>query len=171
MGEKQSEWTLRLASQRDIEVGRNLYAWVNVKTFEVEGGPYPPDEVLTALLQDPAYSDTYFPEPTRLKPGRHGPYWLDKIELQHFVATDMRDVRDRLTAWLQGLEASEDQTQGVLAQIEHLLLDCPTAYRLEDLRPWAHHSYGEMVGRDGFNEFVLISKDSRATTLIVTYDD
>ncbi len=29
----------------------------------------------------------------------------------------------------------------------------------------------QLVARDGFNEFVLLGKNSRTVTLVVTYDD
>jgi len=127
--------------------------------------------LLTALLQHPAYRDTFLPPDSGQHDSVdvHGPFVLSDIRLEDFEPIEARSARQAIEAfWADeshGLPKPE-ATEQIRRLILELDLDHAKTLRLEKSGASQEHAPSG-IPRDGFQEFVIFNPEQRVVTLLV----
>jgi hypothetical protein len=166
--------TLEFIDQEMVHLGPGTYHWVSIKRFRIES-ELTDGELLEALLSHQQYHDHYAGQPVAEQAQKdiHGPYRLDKIDVDSFVCADPDRASALILEW--AAEADPDpMPSDVRERLEARVLPILASgviYELPDLRATAQHDWGWVVGQSGFHEFISIDRGSAALTVVVASDD
>ena len=145
--------------------------WVSIKVFTV---PADVDDrsALAAMIAHVRYRDSYAGTGDTDMIDKHGPYWLAAITPETFVVADPATVDTVIRTWAGYYtpwpDADRDaMDQEVYPRIRHATV----IYQLPDMRATAQHDWGEVVGSDGFHEYVMIDRATGELALMVASDD
>lgn len=145
--------------------------WVSIKVFAV---PAEVDDqaALAAMIADVRYRDSYAGTGDTDMVDKHGPYWLAAITPQTFTVTTPAAVETVIRTWsgyyTPWPAADRDaMDREVYPRIQHATV----IYQLPDIRATAQHDWGEVVGSDGFHEYVMIDRAAGELALMVASDD
>jgi hypothetical protein len=154
-----------------VHLGSGTYRWLDLKKFTL-AGRLSDNDALTALLKHERYQDHYATNEANWTPtgDLHGPYRLQAIGADAFEAVSPSDARQTLHRWANEWEGDEAEGHAsVLAASHSALPDGAIAFRLIDLREFAQHDWGWVLG--DFYEFVVIDRVANTLTLVVASDD
>ena len=148
--------------------------WIDVLTFRVHGSG--DDAAVLAELLASRWYDYSYAEPRRGRPsarsGVHGPYVLASITPETFASTGREDARARVLAWADVPTGSPEDFSARFRGLLNAAFDgSGPLYELPDIRESAEHSWGFVVGGDGFLEYVSISENRDSVVLLVASDD
>lgn len=165
---------LRYLGGSEMLFPRGDYRWVDVRRFEVVE-PAAAVEVLSSLVASPWYDHGYdVPRSDAADPGGrvHGPYKLDAIRASKFNPIDRDRVLTRLRMWadLHGPQP-ESFSSDLEAFVESVVPVGFDVWELPLLGTLARREWGDVVGVDGFHEFVAISPGRNLLNLVVAADD
>ncbi|QJU56267.1 hypothetical protein SCB71_21225 (plasmid) [Herbiconiux sp. KACC 21604] len=150
------------------------FRWIDCRRFTIKS-PGSDAEILASLVANDWYDHSFAePTPSRPSPGArvHGPYRLDAISAATFSPVARVDALCQLEAWARKYDGAPLAFLAkVGAMIEDLLPTDWTVYELPDIRSFAQHDWGNVIGVDGFFEYVGVSPDRSKLTLIVASDD
>ncbi|MGW8483713.1 hypothetical protein ACWGJP_11280 [Microbacterium sp. NPDC055903] len=152
------------------EIGAD-FRWIDAQQYTLRAAAID-QELLAALVTDVRYDYSYAePRSERPKPGAgiHGPYRLEAISSESFKPVSRADAVRRLEAWYHGVP--EHFAMTVTRLIDELLPRDWALYELPDTRSENSHEWGNVIGVDGFHEFVAISPDRTCINLVVAGDD
>ncbi len=149
--------------------------WVDLKSFGIRPGASDIG-LLTSLLGHGQYHDHYAGQDPNEQTHHslHGPYRLDAITPETFLAVSVDAAHEELRDWVSSWVVEEEDGPQVRAMLAAEVL--PTVggdsiFRLPDIRVTAEHDWGWVVGIAGFHEIVTIDRGSQELTLIVASDD
>lgn len=145
--------------------------WVSIKVFAL---PADVDDrsALAAMIAHARYRDSYAGTGDTDMVDKHGPYWLSAITPEAFVVADPVAVDTVIRTWAGyyvpwPAADREAMDREVYARIQHATV----IYQLPDIRATAQHDWGEIVGSDGFHEYVTIDRATGELALVVASDD
>jgi hypothetical protein len=150
------------------------YRWISGRRFTT--GSAPNDlELLAALVANEWYGHSYA-EPTPLSPTRggeiHGPYRIEAISAQSFVAIERDLALEQIESWAKRYDGMPEEFLLKVRTLTAELIPADFAvFELPDLRSIAEHQWGGVVGMNGFHEYVAISADRNQLNLLVASDD
>jgi hypothetical protein len=127
--------------------------------------------LLTALLEHPAYRDTFLPPDSGQDDGvdMHGPFVLSDIRLEDFEPVEVGSARQAIEAFWSD-ESYELPKPGATEQIRQLIreldLEHARTLRLEKPGVSQEHELSHIL-REGFQELVIIHPEARVVTLLV----
>lgn len=144
--------------------------WVSVKVFTL-GAEVDDQSALAAMIGHVQYLDSYAGPWDVVD--KHGPYWLHAITPQIFTVADPAEAQALIRTWAGYYVRWHDADREAMDREVYARLQRATViYQLPDIRATvAQHDWGEVVGGDGFHEFVIIDRDRGRLTLIVASDD
>jgi len=162
----------RVVYQREIFINPVVTRqWVSIKVFTV---PADVDDhaALASMIAHVRYRDSYAGTGDTDMIDKHGPYWLSAITPDTFVVADpvavdtvIRTWAGYYTPWPEADRAAMDRE--VYPRIQHATV----IYQLPDIRATAQHDWGDVVGSDGFYEYVMIDRVAGELALMVASDD
>ncbi|TRW79338.1 hypothetical protein FK535_22765 [Mycolicibacterium sp. 018/SC-01/001] len=145
--------------------------WVSIKVFTL------PDvlddrDALASLIAHVRYRDSYASSTFTDAKTIHGPYVLHAITPDTFTAADPALADNEIRTWteLHAVWPPADR-EAMDREVYARFRRATALYRLPDIRAWAQHDWGEIVGSDGFHEFVVIDRGSGQLALVVASDD
>lgn len=148
------------------------YWWIDTLTYasSEQGSDH---DLLAALIAHPAYRHDYAsPRGDAPATGQvHGPYRITSIAPETFVSVRRDRALTQLDNWLHRNEATPEALDAFRAMIDRHLPPGHRIYTLRDLGEHEWHEWGGVVGVMGFLEYVAISPDSTALSLLVATDD
>lgn len=145
--------------------------WVDIKVFAV---PATLDDrsALAAMIAHVRYRDSYASSTFEDAKNIHGPYWLRAITPDSFVVVDPDAADAVIRTWAEYYEPWPQPDRDAMDREVYRRIDAATViYQLPDIRATAQHDWGEVVGGDGFHEFVAINRSTAELALIVASDD
>jgi hypothetical protein len=162
----------QLAYQRKIFINPAVTRqWVSIKVFTV---PADVDDrsALAAMIAHVRYRDNYAGTGDTDMVDKHGPYWLTAITPEAFVVADPAAVDTVIRTWAGYYTPwpaadREAMDREVYPRIHHATV----IYQLPDIRAIAQHDWGDIVGSDGFHEYVTIDRTTGELALMVASDD
>jgi hypothetical protein len=145
--------------------------WVSIKVFALPAD-IDDQSALAAMIAHVRYRDSYAGTGDQDMVDKHGPYWLGAITPQTFTVADPTEAQALIRTWagyyVRWHDADrEAMDREVYARIQR----ASVIYQLPDIRATAQHDWGEVVGGDGFHEFVVIGRAAGELALIVASDD
>lgn len=162
----------QLVFQREIFINPMVTRqWVSIKLFAL------PDDVddetaLAFMIAHVRYRDTYAGVGDGDVADKHGPYWLQAITPDTFKVTNRTDVEALIRTWAQYYARWNAADREALQRYLYARIERATViYQLPDIRDVAQHDWGDVVGADGFHEFVIIDRPARELALVVASDD
>jgi hypothetical protein len=162
----------QLVYQGSVEILLPAYQWFDIKLFTLPDEPADDRKALGLLLRHVRYRDSYASKGEKDAVIIHGPYWLDAITVDSFVAVDAVSVEATLHAWAEQVMPVPDIERGQAERELYSRVRAATSrYRLA-VGPDAKHDSGWVVGSmTGFHEFVLIDRRAGTLALVVASDD
>lgn len=145
--------------------------WLKIKVFAL---PADVDDqtALALLISHVRYRDSYAGTGDKDMVDIHGPYRLDAITADSFTVADPAEVQTLIATWAEFYGPWRQGDRDAMDREVYARIDAATAiYGLPDMRATARHDWGEVVGGDGFHEFVAINRTSGELALIVASDD
>lgn len=144
--------------------------WVSVKVFTL---PATVDDrtALAAMIGHAQYLDSYAGPWDVVD--KHGPYWLHAITPQTFVVVaDLAQAETLIRTWAECYVRWHDADREAMdREVYGRLRRATVIYQLPDIRATAQHDWGDVVGSDGFHEFVTVDRATGELALIVASDD
>lgn len=157
---------------RFINFDNATFQWVNVKLFGLPGPDLDDRAVLSLLLANPRYRDSYAGTGDEDMETIHGPFRLDAITVDSFAPVDAAAEIATLGEWA---ERFAPLPQAVAEQMEtevyRRVRDATSRYRLVNPGEDQFHEWGFAVGSNGFHELVAIDRAAGSVALIVASDD
>jgi hypothetical protein len=162
----------QLVYQGSVEILLPAYQWFDIKLFTLPDEPADDRKALGLLLRHVRYRDSYASSVFEDSVSIHGPYCLDAITVDSFVAVDAASVEATLRAWAEQVMPVPDIERGQAERELYSRVHAATSrYRLV-VGPEALHDWGDVVGGiTGFHEFVLIDRRAGTLALVVASDD
>lgn len=145
--------------------------WVSIKIFAL---PADVDDrtALALLIAHVRYRDSYAGTGDKDMVTIHGPYWLSAITPGTFVVVDPTAVETLIRTWAEYYAPwSQIDREAMDREVYSRIAAATAIYTLPDIRASAQHDWGEVVGGDGFHEFVVINRATAELALIVASDD
>lgn len=145
--------------------------WVSIKVFALSASV--DDRTALALLIDNMrYRDSYAGTGDKDMVTIHGPYWLSAITPDTFVIADPDAADTLIRTWAEYYAPwPEADREAMGLEVDRRIAAATAIYELPNIRATAQHDWGEVVGTDGFHEFVAINRDNGELALIVASDD
>ncbi|QIV79881.1 hypothetical protein [Mycolicibacterium frederiksbergense] len=143
--------------------------WVSVKVFTL-GAAVDDQSALAAMIAHGQYLDSYAGPWDVVD--KHGPYWLRAITPQTFTVADSAAAEALIRNWAEFYVRWHDaDREAVNREVNSRLRRATAIYQLPDIRATAQHDWGEIVGSDGFHEFVIVDRAVGELALVVASDD
>jgi hypothetical protein len=162
----------QLVYEDEIVVRLPAYQWVSIKLFALPSEPVDDHAALNLLLQHVRYRDSYASSVFKDSMNLHGPYRLDTITTDSFTLSDGASAETTIRTWAEQLTPVPDAACDELQrELYPRIRNASRCYRLADPGKDALHDWGDVVGKTGFNEFVLIDRDGGSLALVVASDD
>lgn len=145
--------------------------WVDIKVFSV------PDSVddrtaLAMMIAHVRYRDSYAGTGDKDMVDIHGPYWLRAITPEAFGVADPAAAENLIRTWADySVRWPDADREAVQREVYARINRATVIYQLPDIRAGAQHDWGEVVGSDGFHEFVLLDRAAGELALVVASDD
>lgn len=167
---------MELIDDVTVHLAPGMYSWCTLLTFTIAAAA-PAADLISAVLAHPRYHHdcispwTGAPEPV------HGPYRLDALETGAFQRCSRSGAVDALWSWpatnLNPWVSSELllSRELVMAWTSPILTDADEIYRFSVPREGNEHSYGWVVGLNGFHEFFAVCRRRAMATVIIASDD
>jgi len=164
--------TLTDEGARFINFDNATFQWVNIKLFGLPGPELDDRAVLSLLLADRRYRDSYAGTGDEDMETIHGPFRLDAITVDSFAPADAAAEIATLGEWAeQYAPLPEAAAAQVEKEVYGRLRDATSRYRLVNPGEDQFHEWGFAVGSHGFHELVLIDRAAGSVALIVASDD
>lgn len=162
----------QLVYHDEIVIHLPAYQWVSVKLFMLPDEAIEDHAALNLLLQHVRYRDSYASSAFKDSVNLHGPYRLNAITTDSFTLSDSASAEATIHTWAERFTpvpaAADDELQ---RELYRRIRNASCCYRLVDPGKDALHAWGDIVGKTGFNEFVLIDHDRGSLALVVASDD
>jgi len=162
----------RLAYKGGVFINfRTSRQWVSIKLFAL---PANTDDhaVLSLLISNVRYRDSYGGTGDKDMETIHGPYWLYAITPEVFSPASASDAEALIRTWTQyDVPLTADDCAAMEREVYPRIQEATSRYHLPDLTDTAQHDWGSSIGTDGFHEFVLIDRRSASVALLVASDD
>ncbi len=145
--------------------------WVSIKVFVL---PADVDDrtALAMLVAHVRYRDSYAGTGDNDMVTIHGPYWLRAITPNTFTVADPAAVETLIRTWAEYYAPwSKADRDALQCEVYSRVAAATRVYQLPNIRATAQHDWGEVVGGDGFHEFVVINRTTAELALIVASDD
>jgi hypothetical protein len=153
------------------------FGWLDATRYALQGEPLSerPAEVLSGQLRSRVYRNSFAEaESFKRDPGPiHGPFWIDRIEVNDYEALSFDalcdHVRQSLADGAFSLPPSNEQRESVeafLARIRESALHC---YRLKLDRADESYRHDSWLVHTIFHEYVVLDQHT-AWLLVVGYD-
>ena len=161
-----------LVFQREILINPPVTRqWVSIKVFTLPAEVDDRD-ALTAMISHLRYRDSYASSTFEDAKTIHGPYWLRAITVDTFVVADPAAAETVIRTWADYYEPWPQPDRDAMdREVYRRIAAATVLYQLPDIRATAQHDWGEVVGGDGFHEFVTIDRSASELALIVASDD
>ena len=157
---------------RFVNFVNSTFQWIDVKLFGMSGQDLDDRAVLALLLAHVRYRDSYAGTGDEDMKTIHGPFRLDAITVDSFVAVDAAAEIAALGAWAtQFAPLPEAVAEQVESEVYQRLRDATSRYRLVNPGKEQFHEWGGVVGSAGFHELVVIDRSAGSVALIVASDD
>ena len=145
--------------------------WVSIKVFALP--THIDDRTALALMIDNVrYRDSYAGTGDQDMVTIHGPYWLSAITPDTFVVADADVTNTLIRTWAEYYSPwPEAEREAMDREVYSRIAAATVIYELPNIRATAQHDWGEVVGGDGFHEFVAINRNNAELALIVASDD
>lgn len=162
----------QLVYQREIFINPPVTRqWVSIKVF-VLAAEVDDQSALAAMIGDVQYHDSYAGSWDTDTVDKHGPYWLHAITPETFTVANSAEVEALIRTWAEYYVPWHDADRQVMDREVYARIQRATVtYQLPDIRAAAQHDWGEIVGGDGFHEFVIIDRAAGELALVVASDD
>jgi hypothetical protein len=162
---------LERVSRQTVFLTDGRYRWIVVKRFHLNRPSLAKDAILTALLAHPSYKDSFASPEGETDSPIHGRYRLDALSPDAFDEVTPRHASDELEGWLDQF-GPLDRTvvRGDLDDVFSLMEQSTVVLALRNLGKDAEHSWGWVVGKAGFHEFVVLDR-GQGVAVIVAGDD
>lgn len=165
----------------DVTVGMapGMYSWCILLTFTIPStAPSASAELIGGVLAHPRYRHDHISRwtPANQEPV-HGPYRLEALKADGFQRCSRATAVDILWSWPMtnlnpwvsaGFLLSREL---VMAWTSPILNDADEIYRLSVPRDGNEHSYGWVIGLNGYHEFLAVSRRRATATVIIASDD
>ncbi|MGV0680160.1 MULTISPECIES: hypothetical protein [Mycolicibacterium] len=162
----------------DVTVGMapGMYSWCILLTFTIPSTA-PSAVLIGSVLAHPRYRHDCISPWTGAAEPVHGPYRLEALKADGFQRCSRAAAVDTLWSWPMtnlnpwvsaGFLLSREL---VMAWTSPILSDADEIYRLSVPRDGNEHSYGWVIGLNGYHEFVAVSRRSATATVIIASDD
>ncbi|MBB3606431.1 hypothetical protein FHT40_006122 [Mycolicibacterium sp. BK556] len=163
---------LRLIYEREVFINPPVTRqWVSIKVFALPGD-VEDQTALAWMIAHVRYRDSYASSTFVDAKTIHGPYQLSAITPHVFIVADSDDVDALIRTWsacyVRWPDADVDAMQ---REVYARTNQATVIYQLPDIRATARHDWGDVVGRDGFHEFVIIDRAASELALLVASDD
>jgi hypothetical protein len=145
--------------------------WVDIKVF---GLPVDLDDrtALASMITHVRYRDSYASADFEDAKTIHGPYRLDAITPQTFTVADPAEAEGLIRTWAEYYGRWYDvDREAMHREVYARIHRAAVIYQLPDIRANAQHDWGDVVGGDGFHEFVVIDRAAGELALVVASDD
>ena len=145
--------------------------WVDIKMFSLPDG-VDDRTALAMMIAHVRYRDSYAGTGDKDMVDIHGPYWLRAITPETFTVADPAAVENLIRTWADySVRWHDADREAVQRQVYARIERATVIYQLPNIRATAQHDWGEVVGSDGFHEFVLIDRAAGELALVVASDD
>jgi hypothetical protein len=145
--------------------------WVKIKVFTVPGD-VDDRSALASMIAHVRYRDSYAGTGDTDMVDKHGPYWLAAITPETFVVADPAAVETVIRTWSGYYTPWPDADRDAMdREVYRRIAAATVIYQLPDIRATAQHDWGEVVGSDGFHEYVMIDRTTGELALMVASDD
>jgi hypothetical protein len=162
----------QLVYQREIFINPAVTRhWVSIKVFDL---PADVDDraALALMIAHVRYRDSYAGTGDKDMGTIHGPYWLSAINPDAFVVADPAATDTMIRTWAEYYAPwPETDREAMDREVYSRVAAATVIYQLPNIRATAQHDWGEVVGGDGFHEFVAINRATAELALIVASDD
>jgi hypothetical protein len=145
--------------------------WVDIKVFAL---PVDVDDrtALALMISHVRYRDSYASAEFQDAKTIHGPYRLNAITVDTFTVADPAEVEALIRTWAEYYVRWYDADREAMEREVYARIHRATViYQLPNIRDTAQHDWGEVVGGDGFHEFVIIDRAAGELALMVASDD
>ncbi|QRY45417.1 hypothetical protein JVX93_00340 [Mycolicibacterium boenickei] len=167
---------MELVDETRVRMAPGMYSWCMLLTFTI-APTAPAADLIGSLLAHPRYRhDCISPWSGATEPV-HGPYRLEALKPDGF----QRCSRAHAVASLWSWPATNPNPWGssefllsrelVMAWTAPIMTAADEIYRLSVPREGNEHSYGWVIGLNGFHEFVAICRERATVTAIIASDD
>jgi hypothetical protein len=162
----------RLVYQDEIVVRLPSYQWVSIKLFRLPDEPVDDREALSLLLRHVRYRDSYASGSFRDSVSIHGPYCLEAITTGSFTRSDAASAEATIRTWAEQVVPVPDiECDELQRELYPRIRNASCCYQLANPGKDALHEWGDVVGKTGFHEFVLIDHRAETLALVVASDD
>ncbi|WP_135457108.1 hypothetical protein [Mycobacterium sp. DL99] len=167
---------LELVDDITVHMAPGMYSWCTLLTFAIPATGSGTD-VINSVLAHPRYGDDCASPWTGKPDPVHGPYRLESLNSDGFQRCSRAEAVASLWSWpaanLSPWVSSEFllSRELVMAWTSPILSTADEIYRLSVPREGNEHSYGWVVGLNGFHEFVAVCRQRAAATVIIASDD
>lgn len=172
------ELALRLTGDTLVHLADGTYSFCVLMTFEFDGQPAAA-ELIDAVLHHPRYHDMFISPWTGPGKGVHGPYRLETLTVEGFLACSASTALQVLHDWMADPDVDpkftaemRESQEIVAAWTSPLILAADEIYRLVVPREGNEHACGWISGMAfGFHELITIDRRNKVLTVIVATDD
>ncbi|MFV8050334.1 hypothetical protein [Mycobacterium sp. 48b] len=168
--------SVQLIGDTTVRMAPGMYSWCILLTFAIPATISGTD-LINGVLAHPRYGHDCASPWTGKPDPVHGPYRMDALTPAGFrrcsfaeaVATLWRWPATNLNPWV-GTELLLSR-ELVMAWTSPTLTGADEIYRLSVPREGNEHSYGWVVGLNGFHEFIAAHRKHGVATVIIASDD
>lgn len=159
-----------------VHMAPGMYSWCTLLTFTIPATA-PAADLIGGVLDQPRYRHDCISPWTGASEPVHGPYRLEALKVDGFQRCSRATAVTTLWSWpmanLNAWVSTEFllSREVVLAWTSPILSDAEEVYRLSVPRSGNEHSYGWVIGRGGFHEFVAVCRQRATATVIIASDD
>jgi hypothetical protein len=167
---------MELIDDVTVRLAPGMYSWCMLLTFAIPAAT-PGVDLVDSVLKHPRYRHDCISPWTGATEPVHGPYRLETLKADGFQRCSRSGAVAFLWTWpatnLNPWVSSELllSRELVMAWTSPILTAADEIYQLSVPREGNEHSYGWVVGLNGFHEFVAVCRDSATATVIIASDD
>ncbi|WP_344458520.1 hypothetical protein [Actinocorallia aurantiaca] len=153
-----------------FDSGAHGFRWVDIKCFRLSMPDTDDMTLLRSLIGQEQFRDDYAGGGVDAEGIRHGPYWVDRIGVDDYVAVTNSTAVDALASWAR-LHGSVPDALNETLELEVFapLRQATSSYQLKELARTSLHDWGGV--HTEFHEFVSIDRMTHRVLLIVAADD